>query len=119
MDAESASESNHTTDTELDILSEEGECSEVEEEERSANMGSLDPYQFEPWRGNFDDETGSSSSDEDFGGNVNFTGRGGNTNWCTCGHCVAMENSEDCLCCKEISFLEQKIEGRCCLSRLY
>ena len=37
MDAESVSESDHTTDTEQDIWSKEGECSEVEEEERNAN----------------------------------------------------------------------------------
>ncbi|XP_035662834.1 P2X purinoceptor 7-like [Branchiostoma floridae] len=59
------------------------------------------PYQFEPEAGEDDSDT---AEVEDRGNAERLT----SLTWCTCGHCVIMPTAAECICCHELSPINDK-----------
>ena len=80
------------------------------------------PYQFEPTRANVNDSIDTESdisdnSDESTDRDVETEEwRLDSDAWCTCGHCERMPTIVECLCCKEMTELEDKIENLDCIT---
>ncbi|XP_046842109.1 P2X purinoceptor 7-like [Xenia sp. Carnegie-2017] len=73
----------------------------------------VQPYMFEPLASSNNVETDedlSSSSSTDSSSDE-YTHRIGNTNWCECGHCVAMTTVRESICCHEEPKTDPKIHG--------
>ena len=48
---------------------------------------------------------------------TDIAARVGNTDWCCCGHCIAMETERECLCCQEYEELGDKMDFSSCLTQ--
>ena len=67
-------------------------------------MADLQPYRFEPERV-FNPEDGESESEE-------VNDRLECTFWCSCERCQIMLTQRECVCCREQSEEENKIQGK-------
>lgn len=68
-------------------------------------------YRFEPTVDSSDaSETDSSESEADVPLDLVQNNRIGNTNWCTCGHCIIMPTDSESTCCKELGKVCEMIE---------
>ena len=67
-------------------------------------MADLQPYRFEPER--VPDPEDSESENEE--ANDRFEG----TFWCSCERCEIMPTQRECICCREQSEEENKMEGK-------
>ena len=74
----------------------------------AADSDVLLPYRFEPdslWSSNED------SDSDDTDSQVSFTERLGNTSWCSCAKCLPMPRAVECICCRELSEVVERLEG--------
>ena len=115
----SSSGSSSSSDIESDSSSEEIYLEEEtsEEEELRESLAQLQPYQFEPEVENFsygtesDSDEASSIFDDEV--RIESKDRVGGKQWCSCGCCQEESREVDCLCCKEVSAIDEvKFEGK-------
>ena len=66
-----------------------------EDETFDVNPGDLQPYAFEPLPRISDAQIGDGDTEHA------APTRKGNTNWCSCGKCRAMDTEEESLCCRK------------------
>ena len=74
----------------------------------AADSDEILPYRFEP------DSLWSSSEDsdgDDTDSQASFTERLGNTSWCSCAKCLPMPRAVECICCRELSEVAERLEG--------
>ncbi|XP_011405668.2 PREDICTED: uncharacterized protein LOC105313713 [Amphimedon queenslandica] len=78
--------------------------SDSEEEIIVDESDNIIPYNFEPVVSDDDDDesvSSDSSHEEDY--------RISNTTWCSCTHCVVMQTQRECLCCRAVQKVLDKI----------
>ena len=97
-DSSEASDSEQTSDENEDIL--------------VPDYSSLKPYDHEPTR-SLSSPSPSHQSQETANENINRNSRIGNTKWCSCGKCQAMETEEESLCCRDTNEIpDEKFSGK-------
>ena len=77
------------------------------------NMNSIQPYRFEPVRQVRVASSNGSKIEvqpENLAVELKNDRLDGN-GWCACNTCVVMSTVEECLCCREIGAISQKLEG--------
>ncbi|XP_075541968.1 P2X purinoceptor 7-like [Dermacentor variabilis] len=79
------------------------------------------PYMYEPIaKGRPLEEAndaGASSALDENESEVLGSPRVGNALWCSCHHCIPMNNEDDCCCCQEINEITQKQKHAQCITR--
>ena len=81
----------------------------------------INPYDYEPQRNvPLDVESrGSSSSENDDEHQVDVSDnvdRLGNTHWCSCERCNSLPKPNECVCCREMLQLQNKLMGIPCIT---
>ncbi|XP_066910562.1 uncharacterized protein [Clytia hemisphaerica] len=115
---------NHSTDEEKELDTSESEADASDEEDEA--IGGF--YGFEPeyskkelaiLSAKYKEDESSSSSDSERENDDLESSRLENLHWCTCRNCVIGTDFtlEECLCCKECSILEEKLEGISCITK--
>ena len=61
----------------------------------------ISPYQFEPLSTELGAVASGSGIDTDIPHDEGSQSRAGNTAWCSCGNCLAMETDAESVCCKD------------------
>lgn len=101
--------------------------SEEENIQQSEAVLGLQPYMFEPEReilseSDNDSDLEAEDNEAEAAGAVGGQPddwRLGNTDWCECGMCGALDTARECICCREMSVLEDKLETAGRLLLLY
>ncbi|XP_033639859.1 P2X purinoceptor 7-like [Asterias rubens] len=93
-----------------------GDSDDVEPDDEDEVVRGAEPYRFEPLarpRQQQGDAAAADDADpdEEQDGNDQAANneRLNNTDWCSCGKCVVMEFVHNCICCKEIAAIQEKI----------
>ena len=81
--------------------------SQEQETSSSVDVLSLIPYHFEPKRTGTTPPSSEDKSEgedaEDQLWRISVESRLGNTEWCSCGHCIAMPTARESFCCIEVT----------------
>lgn len=110
-DASESEESNQ--DLSLSCGSSSFDEGEIDEDENVGleEASNIAPYQFEPYASDDSDgDTDENLSDDHHDAGQNED-RLQNNSWCTCDYCNVMPTGIECLCCKEIQRVQDKVES--------
>ena len=111
-----------------DVYLDEGWEDISDEGEGTEEVG-ISPYMYEPSvKRNSNDksfvypndtpEPETSTSTTNNASDEGIDERLGNTDWCMCGECRAMESATDCICCREVTVISEELyEGFHCISK--
>ena len=80
----------------------------MEERSVAADSDMILPYRFEPeslW------SSSKESNSNDTDSQASSTERLGNTSWCSCVKCLPMPRAVECICCRELSEVVERLEG--------
>jgi hypothetical protein len=103
---------------------------DISDEEKGTEEVGISPYMYEPsLRQNSNDksclysndtpETSTSTTNNtNNASNEGIDERLGNTDWCMCGECRAMDAATDCICCREVTVISEELyESFHCISK--